>query len=142
MVLNRGKYFTACYIILSASGNHNARRAFTPSSRSISGAVAGEASSTSTRFLLTNLISPHLHYLPFASRFHLPHFTNLPLVFISPTSPICRFIRPLFVRRFSRKICFACTLVCLFAFMSWIWILIHSLVSSRNPLMRIQLLVN
>src|SRR3990170_8028586 len=44
-------------------------------SRSISGAVAGEASSSSTRFQSTNLISPHLHYLPFASGFPLPHFT-------------------------------------------------------------------
>jgi hypothetical protein len=32
LVLNWGKYFAACYIILSASRNHNARRAFTPSS--------------------------------------------------------------------------------------------------------------
>src|SRR3989337_2798439 len=40
----------------------------------ISGVVAGEASSTSTRFPITNLISPHLHYLPFASGFPLPHF--------------------------------------------------------------------
>ena len=52
-------------------------------SRSISGAVAREASSTSTRFLITNLISLHLHYLPFASRFHLPHFTNLPFFLAS-----------------------------------------------------------
>ena len=65
-------------------------------SRSISGAVAGEASSSSTRFPITNLISPHLHYLPFASRFPLPHFTNLP--FYSPL---------FFVRRFLARSVFA-----------------------------------
>jgi hypothetical protein len=32
LVLNWGKYFSACCIILSTSRNHNARRAFTPSS--------------------------------------------------------------------------------------------------------------
>jgi hypothetical protein len=83
LVLNWGKYFAACYIILSASRNHQREtsisgalpgRIYKPS-RSISGAVAGEASSSSTRFLFTNLISPHLHYLPFASGFPLPHFT-------------------------------------------------------------------
>jgi hypothetical protein len=55
--------------------------AFTTPSRSISGAVAGEISPTSTRFLMTNLISLHLHYSSFASHFHLPHFTNLPVLF-------------------------------------------------------------
>ena len=33
-------------------------------------------SSTYTRFLITNLISSELHYLPFASRFPLPYFTK------------------------------------------------------------------
>jgi hypothetical protein len=79
---------------------------------SISGAVAGEASSTSTRFPITNHISLHLHYLPFASHFPLPHFTNLPLIFISPTSPICRFIRFSFLFTiFLARYVFVCTLV-------------------------------
>ena len=56
-------------------GNHNVKHHHHQASRSISGAVAGEASSSSTRFQSTNLISPHLHYLPFASGFPLPHFT-------------------------------------------------------------------
>ena len=83
LVLSRGKYFSACYIIPSSSGKKPTRaRCFKVPSRKISGTVAGETSSTSTRFLITNLISSHLHYLPFVSRFHLPHFTNSP--FYSP----------------------------------------------------------
>ena len=52
---------------------------------------------SSTRFLITNLISLQLHFLPFASCFPLP------------TSPICHFIRPLFRLPFSRQI--SCLLV-------------------------------
>ena len=37
--------------------------------------------SSSTRFLITNLISLQLHYLPFASRFPLPHFTQFVILF-------------------------------------------------------------
>ena len=54
-------------------------------SKGISGAIIGETSSTSTRFLITYLISSQLHYLPFSSCFPLPHFTK-----------ICYFIRPSF----------------------------------------------
>src|SRR3990172_8245320 len=111
--------------------------------KEISGAIAGETSSTSTRFPITNLISPHLHYLPFASGFPLPHFTIYLSFSYPPLHQFAIFIRLSFsFAVFLTRSVFACTLVCLFAFMSLIWILIHSLVSSRNPLMRIQLLVN
>ena len=61
-----------CYIILSSSGNYQCR--YKQSGR-ISGAIAGETSSTSIRFLRTN---SHLLAIYF--------ICHLPLVFISPTS--------------------------------------------------------
>src|SRR3990172_9600159 len=76
--------------------------------KEISGAIAGETSSTSTRFQITNLISSHLHYLPFASRFPLPHFTNFP--FYSPL---------FFVRHFLVRSVFECDLVC-FTWLLWL----------------------
>ena len=65
-------------------------------------------SSTSTRFLITISSPCNLHYLPFASRFPLPHFTK-----------ICCFIRPLFRSPFSCRICF-CVQSCLSLLSSWI----------------------
>ena len=51
--------------------------------RSISGAIAGEdfAQVKTYQVPITNLSPSHLHYLPFATRFPLPHFT---LVFYLP----------------------------------------------------------
>ena len=62
-------------------------------SKGISGAVAGETSSKYTKFLITISSPCNLHYLPFASHFHLPHFTKIRC-----------FIRPLFRSPFSRQI--------------------------------------
>ena len=52
-------------------------------------------SSTSTRFLITNLISSQFTLFSICLSFPLPHFTK-----------ICRFIHPLFRLPFSRQICF------------------------------------
>jgi hypothetical protein len=86
--------------------NHNAKHHHHHHNQEvISGAVAGEASSSSTRF--QSQISSLRTYI----------ICHLPLVFISPTSPICHFIRlSFFVRHFSLQICFrvhSCLLVCL-----------------------------
>ena len=57
---------------------------------------------TFARFLITNLISLQLHYLPFASRFPLPHFTQFVILFAL-----------FFVCLFLVRSLFACNLVCI-----------------------------
>ena len=101
-------------LVLRTKGNTYATLAASPSplrgkptqaqdvARRISGAVAGEvfAQVKTYQVPITNPSPLHLHYLPFASRFPLPHFTK-----------ICHFIRPLFHLPFSCQVCFECNLV-------------------------------
>ena len=58
--------------------------------RAISGAVAGEvfAQVKTYQVPITNSYPSHLHYLPFASRFPLPHFTLAVLFALSFPSPL------------------------------------------------------
>ena len=67
--------------------------------RAISGAVAGEiyAKSRHTKYP-SQLLSFALHYLPFASRFPLPHFTLAVLFALF-------YFRPLFPFAFSSLVC-------------------------------------
>ena len=90
---NWGKYLPSlCCIIPSSLGKY--RRSLKPRQRNFwrrcrggSGlfyvpiSAAKETSSTSIRFLIKNLISLQLHYLPFASRFPLPQFTQFAVLF-------------------------------------------------------------
>ena len=67
--------------------------------RRISGAVAGEvfAQVKTYQVPITNPSPSHLHYLPFASRFPLPHFTLAVLFALFFCSPffVCLFCLPL-----------------------------------------------
>ena len=74
--------------------------------RRISGAVAGEvfAQVKTYQVPITNSSPSHLHYLPFASHFPLPHFTLVVLFALS--------LRSLFLRLF------ACLLDCLLVMMA------------------------
>ena len=75
-----------CYITLSSSREN--QRSAQEVARRISGAVAGEV------YAKVNIpsthhkpLSPALHYLPFASRFALPHFTLAVLLALSLRPP-------------------------------------------------------
>jgi len=81
------------YCITLSSSRENQRSA-QEVARRISGAVAGEiyAKSRHTKYP-SQLLSFTLHYLPFASRFPLPHFTLAALFALSFHSPLFRLLR-------------------------------------------------
>ena len=81
---------TLLYCITLSSSRENQRSA-QEVARRISGAVAGEVYAK-VNILSThhNLLSPALHYLPFASRFPLPHFTLAILFTLLFRSPLFR----------------------------------------------------
>ena len=82
---------------------------FDSQQRVISGAVASQDIPSTHH----KPLSPALHYLPFASRFPLPHFT-LSVLFALSLSILPLFLySPLFAR-----FLFACVLVCLLVFMA------------------------
>ena len=94
--------------------------------RAISGAVARESTQKSTyQVPITNPLSPALHYLPFASRFPLPHFTIAVLFALS-----------LSFASFSLA---SCLLVCWIACLSrWLKIILNC-VTSPIPIIMISL---
>ena len=63
--------------------------------RRISGAIAGEvfAQVNAYQVSITNSSPSHLHYLPFASRFPLPHFTLAVLFALFFRSPLFHLLR-------------------------------------------------
>jgi len=71
--------------------------------RRISGAVAGEvfAQVKTYQVPITNPSPSHLHYLPFASRFPLPHFTLVVLFALSLPMSSSLFQLPPFVCLFA-----------------------------------------
>ena len=97
--------------------------------RRISGAVAGEvfAQVKTYQVPITNSSPSHLHYLPFASRFPLPHFTLAVLFALS--FPISSLFRLPFL--------FACVLDCL---SRWCKIIPNCTIS-RIPIIMISLVL-
>ena len=74
-----------CCITLSSSREN--QRSAQEVARNISGAVVGEYAKVNIPSTHHKPLSPALHYLPFASRFPLPHFTLAVLFTLSLHPP-------------------------------------------------------